>query len=166
MIGHGGVASIILVFKESCRLKWGFIVWWCYVSDRIGSTTVPGSRRQVTWHCEYVSMTTDDLMCVWNDGVTLIPRSAVIPALEPTLLIDIWSPNERYSHAIGRVRRCPRRLVNKGYTHGSWGMVKPLQYMLIYMYLSIILLCSNQHCVFQHYQWLQETSRISHIRKS
>jgi hypothetical protein len=34
-------------------------------------------------------MTTDDLMCVWNDGVTLIPRSAVTPALEPTLLIDI-----------------------------------------------------------------------------
>ena len=58
-------------------------------------------------------MTTDDPMCVWNVGVTLIPRSAVLLALEPTLLIDILSPNERYSHAIGRVRRCPRRLVNK-----------------------------------------------------
>jgi len=32
-------------------------------------------------------------------------------------------------------------------THGSWGKVKPLQYMLIYMYLSIMLLCSNQHSV-------------------
>jgi hypothetical protein len=29
------------------------------------------------------------------DSVTLIPRSAVTPALEPTLLIDIWSPDER-----------------------------------------------------------------------
>ena len=30
-------------------------------------------------------------------------------------------------------------------------MVKPLQYMLIYIYLSIMLLCSNQHCVLNTY---------------
>ena len=66
--------------------------------------------------CEYVltassnitlrvfSMTTDDPRYVWNDGVTPIPRSAGITALEPTSSIDTWRPDERYTHEFGRVR--------------------------------------------------------------
>ena len=45
----------------------------------------------------------NDPMCVRNDGVSLIPNSALATALEPTSLTDIWHLSERRSHAIGKV---------------------------------------------------------------
>ncbi len=82
MIGHCGVASIILEFRESCRLNWGFILSWCYVRCWTAC-----SLRRVTWLCDNVSTTTDDDMCGRNTVVHWFRRS-VKSALEPTTSIS------------------------------------------------------------------------------
>ena len=83
-----------------------------------------------------------------------------------------------------RFERCNRMLVTNKVTHmnhGIWSShysicLSTCLYIRIYIYISIILLRSNQSggqrrlvsrptlCVSKHYQWSQETSRIFHIR--
>ena len=69
-------------------------------------------------------MTTDDPICVSNDGVSLIPHSA-------------GNRNcNMYSHAIGKVR--------EKVTHGLWDMVKPFQYMPIFINISCYFVPTNR----------------------
>ena len=77
-------------------------IWGSLYDDAIW-VAILGSRHFIPWLCEHVSMTTNDLMCVRNDGVSLIPSSALATALEPTSLTDIWHLTERRSYAIGKV---------------------------------------------------------------
>jgi hypothetical protein len=78
-------------------------IWGSLYDDAIW-VAILGSRHFIPWLCEHVSMTTDDPMCVRNDGVSLIPSSALATALEPTSLTDIRHLTERRSYAIGKVR--------------------------------------------------------------
>ncbi len=82
-----------------------------YVSSLRGNT-----RRHVTCLCEYVSMTTVNQ---W------------FPSPLVRELYLHWEPISS-STDISWNMRC---LLKNGYTHSLWDMVKPLQYMTVYMFI-------------------------------
>jgi len=141
------------------------MIWWGsidhtriqgVVSTQVGVHCMMMLCEYVTWHCEYVSMTTDDPRCV-----TVLHWFLAVQA--PLHWNQLHRSNAIRTQSEG-LEQC-NEVPSWCYTHGSWGMVKPLQYMLIFIYLSIMLLRSNQHSVSKHYQWFKEISRIFHIRE-